>query len=141
MILTDTKLIEIFCDCHDFCIFFEQWQKSKMIASGSLQREPTRTTGLSLSECMCIMILYHSSGMKCFQYYYQDLVMKEMKSYFPKAPTYERFVQLIPRTCIALFVFTNLFRMGRPIGCYFADSKKLPVCDNLRIKSNKVFKG
>lgn len=141
MILTDTKLIEIFCDCDDFCIFFEQWQKSKMIDSESKQRKPTRTTGLSLSECMCIMIVYHHSGMKCFQYYYQEMVMKEMRGYFPKIPCYERFVQLIPRTSVALFMFVNLFRMGRALGCYFADSKKLPVCDNLRIRSNKVFKG
>lgn len=141
MLLTDTKLIEIFCDCHDFCVFFEQWQKSKMIEMSSSQRKPTRETGLHLSECMCIMILYHLSGIKCFQYYYQNLVIKEMKEYFPNLPCYERFVQLIPRTTLALFLFTNTFRIGRSLGCYYADSKKLPVCDNLRIKSNKVFRG
>jgi len=141
MILRESKLIEIFCDCDDFCNFFKQWQERIMIDSGTKPRKPTRTTELSLSECMCIMIVYHQSGMKCFQYYYQEMVMKEMKGYFPKIPCYERFVQLIPRTTVALFMFVNLFRIGRTQECYFADSKKLPVCDNLRIRSNKVFKG
>ena len=139
MIINETKLIQIFCDCDDFCKFFEQWQMNKSVAKSSNQ--PTRVPGLALSECMCIMILYHPSGMKCFQYYYQQIVLKQLKGYFPKAPCYERFVQLIPRTTLALFMFVNVFRIGRKIGCYFADSKKMPVCDNLRIKRNKVFDG
>jgi len=69
------------------------------------------------------------------------MVGKEMKHWFPNIPCYERFVQFIPRSTIALFLFVNVFRIGREQGCYFADSKKMPVCNNLRIKSNKVFKG
>lgn len=141
MIFTDIKLIKIFCDCDDFCIFFEQWQNNKSLKENTIIRKPTRATGLSLSECMCIMISYHHSGMKCFEYYYHELVEKEFKTYFPKIPSYERFVQLIPRTVLALFLFVNIFRIGNEQGCYFADSKKMPVCNNLRIKSNKVFKG
>ena len=38
-------------------------------------------------------------------------------------------------------MFVNVFRVGRKIECYFADSKKMPVCDNLPIKRNKVFDG
>ena len=112
-----------------------------MVASKSPYREPTRKTGLHMSECMYIMILYHLSGIKCFQYYYQDTVLKEMKKYFPKVPCYERFVQIIPHTALVLFLCTNLFRMGRTLGHYYADSKKMPICDNLRIRNNKVFKG
>jgi hypothetical protein len=79
--------------------------------------------------------------MKCFQYYYQEMVCKQMRSYFPKAPFYNRFVELIPRAALPMFLFVNLYRVGVSTGCYFANSKKLPVCDNLRIKSNRVFKG
>ena len=112
---------------------------NKSLANNS--HPPTRVPGLALSECMCIMIAYHPSGMKCFQYYCQQIVLKQLKSYFPKAPCYERFVQLIPRTALALFMFVNVFRIGRKLECYFADSKKMPVCDNLLIKRNKVFDG
>lgn len=140
MIFSDTKLIQIFCDCDDFCKFFEQWQRSRMIAEQGAYRQPTRKPELSLSEVMCIMIVYHHSGMKCFQYYYRELVEKEMRPYFPDIPCYPRFVQLIPRAAIALMLFVNVYRTGQAQGCYFADSKKLPVCHNFRIKSNRVFK-
>src|SRR5271155_1837854 len=138
MILDESKLLKIFCDCDDFCNLFEQWIERRCLGS---ERKPTRVPGLSLSECMCLMIVYHHSGLKCFQYYYQQIVAKEMKHDFPKAPAYERFVQLIPRTTLALFLFVNTFRIGHDSGIYFADSKKMPVCNNLRIHSNRVFKG
>jgi len=140
MIINETKLIQIFCDCDDFCKIVEKFPKPKLLAtSGS---NPTRKPSITLSECMCIMIIYHHSGMKCFQYYYEEIVLgKKMKSYFPKVPSYNRFIELIPRTTMMLFLFVNLFRRGKSTGYYFADSKKLPVCDNLRIRSNKVFYG
>jgi hypothetical protein len=139
MILNDTKLIEIFCDCDDFCKLVEKFPSPKLLTSG--KRKPTREPAISLSECMCIMILYHHCGMKCFQYYYEEIVLKSMKNYFPKVPSYNRFVELIPRTSVMLFLYVNLYRRGKETGYYFADSKKLPVCDNLRIRSNKVFYG
>lgn len=138
MIIAESKLIRIFCDCDDFCKFFEQWLQRVTIGE---QRKLTRVPDLSLSECMCIMIVYHHSGLKCFQYYYQQMVANGMKEYFPKAPCYERFVSLIPRTVLALFLFVNTWRIGQATGINFADSKKMPVCDNLRIRRNKVFKG
>lgn len=139
MLLLDTKLVEIYCNSDDFCKEFEPWFQSKQI--GKRAGKPTRVPALSLSECMTIMILYHHSGMKCFEYYYRQVVLKSIRSYFPKAPCYERFVQLIPRTTLPLFMFVNLHRCGKLVGWYYADSKKMPMCDNLRIKSNKVFKG
>jgi hypothetical protein len=64
-----------------------------------------------------------------------------LKGYFPKAPCYERFVQPMPHTTLALFTFMNIFRRGRKLECYFADSKKMTACNSLRIKRNKVFNG
>ena len=138
MFINETKLIQIFCDCDDFCNIVEKFPTPKLLTG---RCNPTRKPAISLSECMCIMIMYHHSGMKCFQYYYEEIVLSTMKSYFPKAPSYNRFIELIPRTTLMLFLFVNLFRRGRTTGYYFADSKKLPVCDNLRIRSNKVFRG
>lgn len=138
MLLTDTKLIQIFCDCDDFYKKYEQWQQFRQQIN---PRTPTRVPDLSLSEMMCILIMYHHSGMKCFQYYYNEMVLKSMRTYFPQAPCYGRFLQLIPRCTLVLYMFVNVARVGQLIGCYFADSKKMPVCDNLRINRNKVFKG
>lgn len=139
MLIDETKLIQIFCDCHDFCKIVENFPKPMLLGSG--KRKPTRVPEISTSESMCIMIMYHHSGMKCFQYYYEKIVLPKMISYFPKVPSYSRFIELIHRTTIMLFLFVNLFRRGKTTDCYFADSKKMPVCDNLRIRSNKVFLG
>ena len=142
MFINETKLIKIFCDCDDFIKAIPLVTNLSCAGQiGNGKREPTRVPSISISEIMCILILYHHSGMKCFQYYYKEMVLKQMLSYFPDAPSYSRFVELIPRAALPMFLFVNLFRVGEATGYYFADSKKLPVCDNLRIKSNRVFKG
>ncbi len=42
---------------------------------------------------------------------------------------------------VFLFFYLYLCRRGTASGYYYIDSSKLPVCHNLRIHSNKVFKG
>lgn len=34
MIFSDSKLVEIFCDCDDFCKILEAWEKGKMLRWG-----------------------------------------------------------------------------------------------------------
>ena len=81
-------------------------------------------------------------GLKNFQYYYEYLVQKDLKSYFPKLPSYHRFIELIGRQTIKLYMFVKVLTfLSKQTGNYFIDSKKLPVCDNRRIHSNKVFAG
>ena len=64
-----------------------------------------------------------------------------MRTYFPKLVSYQRFIDLLPRQAAILHVLTKyLCLLGKRTGCYFADSKKLPVCDNRRIHSHRVFK-
>lgn len=97
---------------------------------------------LSDSEIITIMIFYHWSGFKNFQYYYQYLVQKELIIYFPKLPSYHRFVELMSRQTIKLYMFVKVMTLlSKQTGHYFIDRKKLPVCDNRRIHSNKVFSG
>jgi hypothetical protein len=94
------------------------------------------------SEIMTLLIFYHHSGYKNFQYYYEGCVLNELKSFFPGAVSYHRFIELIPRAGLPLYFFcqSECCRAERT-GIYFADSKKLPVCDNRRIHSNRVFEG
>jgi hypothetical protein len=69
------------------------------------------------------------------------MILHHLKNYFPNAPTYNRFVELIPR-CIPLmilFFFEEL--KGKETGRYYIDSKKLSVCENPRIFSHRVFSG
>ncbi len=135
--ISEEKLIEIFIAVDDFTNLFHQW-----LAARCLQppRQPTRQTQLSESEMLTILVYYHHSGYKNFQYYYQRLVEPMMKTYFPRLISYQRFIDLIPRQIPLLHLLSKcLCLLNKRTGCYFADSKKLPVCDNRRIHSHRVF--
>lgn len=64
-----------------------------------------------------------------------------MKSYFPKAVSYNRFVELESRVFFQLMFFLNLGAFGMCTGITFVDSTMISVCHNLRRYANKVFKG
>lgn len=137
-LINEKKLIEIFISCDDFDKMYEKWLKTHTIGLKVTTRKPD----LSDSEIMTILIFYHWSGYKNFQYYYEQLVEKTLVEYFPKIPTYHRFVELISRQTIKLYVYLKVLTfLSKRTGNYFIDSKKLPVCDNRRIHSNKVFEG
>lgn len=130
--LLTTKLTEIFIDCDDFCKCFEK----HMIESG--ERLPV--CKMSTSEMMAISIYYHHSGVKCFKYYYQIIIKGYLKSYFPKAYSYENFVSKMSDTNCFLFVFLQTLRLASSTEANYVDSTKLVVCHNKRIKNHKVFK-
>jgi hypothetical protein len=137
----EEKLIHMFILLDDFCKAFRIWQESKQM--GTAPKKAGRPSGLSESEVLAILIYYHYSGYKCFAYFYKDMVLDGvLKSYFPNAVSYNRFVEIVPDQLALLYMFLKSCTLGsRRTGTYFADSKKLPVCHNLRIHSHKVFAG
>ncbi|WP_018620655.1 IS982 family transposase [Spirosoma luteum] len=136
--ISEEKLIELFIAVDDFVNLFDQWLASRALAP---TRQPTRQPELSNSEIITILVYYHHSGYKNFQYYYQRLVQTQMPTYFPRLVTYQRFIDLLPRQVATIHVLTKyLCLLSKRTGCYFADSKKLPVCDNRRIHFHRVFK-
>lgn len=138
MIINQLKVIQLFCEVDDFAKTVEKFMSHKLIGSPQSVNRP----GISLSEMMCIEILYHLSGYKCFQYYYVEVVEQgELKSYFPSAPCYNRFVQLKPRMLPMMILYLNCCRIGRLCGVYYADSTRIVVCHNRRIQTNRVFYG
>ena len=140
MIINEIKVIKLFCELADFTQAFNKKMSEHMI--GTVHPKSVHKPEIDVSEMMCIEILYHHSGHKCFQYYYEQEVEKGyLKTYFPKAPGYNRFIQLKPRMLIHLIFYLNVCRIGQLCGIYFADSTKLAVCHNRRIHSNRVFKG
>ena len=76
-----------------------------------------------------------------FKHYYLFFIKGTMKSYFPKAVLYNRFVELESRVFFQLMFFLNLGAFGRCTGITFVDSTMIPICHNLRRYANKVFKG
>jgi len=134
LIYDESKLVEIFYDCDEFCKTFRQWR----LSSGyKLPKE--NTSRMSDSELMTILICYHLSGRKCFKYFYQQDILKILKKEFPSALSYERFIEVMHTVCLHMMSYMNVWRQGEKTGIYFIDSTKLPVCHNLRIHNHKVF--
>jgi hypothetical protein len=137
----ENKLYEIFIDADDFCKSLEKWLVERGLSRNGNARK-TPQPRMSVSEILTIICFYHYSGYKNFQYYYEDMVLKQMSSYFPGAVSYGRFVAIIHKVFIHLYLFAFVqHSKSKKTGRYFIDSKKLPVCDNRRIASNCVFKG
>lgn len=131
-------LTTIFYHTDNFCKELEKFLKAKTIdLSGKNQgRKPQMT----LSEMMTITIYFHHSKMRTFKDYYTIMVKRLMKQAFPKAVSYNRFVELMAEIQMPLYLFLTFCCAGAITGIAFIDSMPLVVCHNLRIYSNKVFK-
>jgi len=139
MIINELKVINLFCELDDFVTALDKKFSERLLETPSPQS--IHKPEITLSEMMCLEILYHHSGYKCFQYYYKQEVEKGyLRGYFPSAPSYSRFVQLKPRILTYLVLYLNLCRLGQLCGIYYADSTKLAVCSNRRIHGHRVFK-
>lgn len=133
-----SQLIRIFCDIDDFCKCFEPAYNQHVIACGARTR--IREPQLSLSEIMTIVVYFHQSRYRTFKDYYTRLVAPNLRPYFPRLVSYNRFVELLPRALMPLCSYLNT-RKGRCTGIAFIDSTPLSVCHNRRIHSHKVFDG
>ena len=129
------SLDELFCDVDDFCILYQQQSRAKQI--GRLRKRGPKPR-LSLSEVMTIVIHFHQTRHRDFKTYYNDFVCVYLRSEFPQLVSYNRFVELMPRTIIPLYAYLKS-RFGKVTGVAFIDSTPLAVCHNKRIERHRVF--
>ncbi len=130
-------ILPVFCDIDDFCLLFEPvWQRQQLVAA---PRQRHRASSLALSEVMTIIVLFHASGYRNFKTFYTQHVCQHLRWAFPKATSYNRFVELMPSALVPLCCFLNL-RRGQCSGISFVDSTTIAVCHNRRIPSHKVFR-
>jgi hypothetical protein len=133
----------VFCFIDDFWQEVQHYLSTHPLPAGLQPRSGVgRKATLSVSEVLTILTLYHLSGFKCFAYFYERLVQGELKSYFPGVCSYPQFLLLSRQACFHAFLLAH-YRCSLSVrtGHYYIDSKKLPVCHNLRIYSHKVFAG
>lgn len=130
-------LEEIFCLIDDFCKLFEQQGKGYFLANPSSKRQ--KSCQMSLSEVMMIEVMFHFSHYRTFKDFYKSCILGAYQQAFPKAVSYTRFLELKQYALMPLAVFLASLK-GKRTGLYYVDSTKLPVCHNLRIARNKVFK-
>ena len=68
--ITENKVIEIFCMADDFCKFFDTMM-TKYTLPSTTKRKYQRDSTMSKAEIMLILILFHDSGYRCLKHFYQ----------------------------------------------------------------------
>ena len=86
---------------------------------------------MSDSEIMTILIMFHFGTFDNFKHYYLHFIKLHLKSDFPDAVSYNRFVELESRVFFKLMFFLNFHYFGRCTGITFVDSTMIPVCHKI----------
>lgn len=92
-IITESKIIELFCIADDFCKFFNAMM-AKYTLKATTKHKYHRESNMPKAEIMLIMILFHDSGYHCLKHFYMEKKCKHMRHFFPKVVSYNRFVEL-----------------------------------------------
>ena len=116
--------IALFCCLDDFAKLFEDRERHHLLPSS---RQRWRHGELSLGEMLFIMVLFHISPYKDFKHFRFYGLRHQYRDCFGELPSYSRFVRLMPRLLLPLYMLLHYFR-GEQTGIYFADSTKLAVC-------------
>lgn len=137
---SEAKVTEIYCMADDFCKEFALQQEKYMVkeSNHNHRNKPNR---MNDAEIMVILILFHSSGFRCFKHYYNEYVCKHLTHLFPRLVSYNRFVELVKDILLPLTIFIKQVLLGTCTGISFVDSTPLRVCRNQRILVHKTFEG
>ena len=130
------KISDIFCLVDEFCKDFDETTKPFILGKPS-KRPPV----MSKSEVISICLLFHLSGFRCFKHFYMFYIQRHMQGEFPQTVSYNRFVELSQSVLMPMTIFLKTCSLGACSGISFVDSTPIRVCNNKRIKRNKVFKG
>ena len=128
--------VAIFCDVDDFCKAYEEYCMHSLMME---KKKITPRTKMALSEIMTILIMFHLSGYRTFKWYYKKHVMQHQKKDFPNLVSYNRFVEIMEYALVPLILYIVRARFVKCSGISFVDSTPIKVCDNHRIRTNRVF--
>jgi hypothetical protein len=135
-------IVELYVIIDDFCKKFTPKYIQLLKGKGIVNRN--RNGMLNTSEIILIILLFTQSGYKYFKWFYVNELMTEYRTYFKQLPSYNRFVELMPRSLpILLRLLSYLMYHARRNGCglEYIDSTRVPVCHNKRTNSHKLFSG
>lgn len=137
--ITDDKIIELFCKIDDFMKEYEKTITSNSLSDPSLIKRRNRKSKLSPSEVMTILILFHLRSYRNLKHFYLTYICEHSRDLFPEVLSYNRFIELQKRVTQPLAVFMKMHCLGECSGISFIDSTALKVCHYKREKQNKVF--
>ena len=132
MEITKDKVTELFCIIDEFYKVFDAENAGKLLLGEDGVKRRRRKASLSDSEIMTILLYFHFGSFRNFKHYYLFFIRGTLKSYFPNAVSYNRFVELESRVFFPLMFFPNLRAFGRCTGITFIDSTMIPIYHNLR---------
>lgn len=132
------SLVELFCLVDDFYKEFEPIWKRHLLTQG--QKKRWRGSAISVPELMTLAVLFHQLRHRQFKRFYLDYVCRHLRKEFPHLPSYGRVVELMPRCSAPLAALFETLK-GCCTGLSIVDSTPIAVCDNLRIKRHRVFRG
>lgn len=134
-------IVELYVIIDDFCKKFTpkyvRLLKNKRLISRN------REGILSISEIVLILILFPNSEYKCFKWFYTYSIMYgKYRDYFKKVPSYNRFVEQMSTGLLVLsrlLGYLMYYYRKQNAGINYIDSTRIPVCNNKRTNSHKVF--
>ena len=132
------QLIKTFCEIDDYCKDYELSCQKLLTDKEYKQNIPS--TSMSLSEIITIIVNFHDSKYRNFKSYYTHMILGFLKSYFPKALSYSRFVEVMKYSLIPLLLYIMKYGLGKCNGLNFIDSTPLIACKYQRRYSHKVMK-
>ena len=131
------NIVQIFYFVDEFCKdFIPLWNKKLIEANIKSRNKPNI---LSVSEVMTILILFHSSKYRDFKAFYMLEICRNLKTFFPRTLSYNRFVEIKKSLIVPMLFLLNAIKKEKT-GIYFIDSTPLKICHIKREKQNKVFK-
>lgn len=131
------NLTELYCHVDDFYKAFKPEFEAYLTANGKKRNRPCK---INVPEIMTILVLFHQLRYLQFKGFYYHHMLGMLKREFPDLPSYNRFIELVPRAIMPLCVYLKTL-MGDCTGISFIDSTKIAVCHNKRIYRHKVFDG
>lgn len=107
-LLTQDKVMQIFCIADDFCKELEQsaFKSPFLIDDGRKHRN--RSCMMRDSEVITILVCFHFGSFCNFKHYDLHYVGEHLKQDFPHQFSYSRFIQMEHRVIIPLVMFIKL---------------------------------
>lgn len=134
------KIIEIFVNVDDFCKEITPELEKQLIEDQSLGKR-NRKAGLCNSEVITLMVAFHYGQFTNLKSFYINFAQPHLNDLFPGLVSYNRFVELQPRSAVLFMLYVKMNCLGKCRGLSFIDSTHLKVCHNRRIHQHRVFKG
>lgn len=77
MLITESKITEIFFMADEFCKVFDEIMEVYNIKNPAMRRYH-RNGKMTTAEFITIMIIFHTSGHRCFKHFYAEYVCRQM---------------------------------------------------------------